>query len=68
MARYPRTLANLAIAVRQADAAILYDSQAIEAGTHKAVAVCKGDVTQVMIDRLPKWAQLVLGSSLPGKN
>jgi predicted ABC-type ATPase len=62
LARYPRTLANLVIAVRRADAAILYDSQAIEAGTHKAVATCKGDTTKVLVDRLPKWARLVLES------
>lgn len=68
LARYPRTLANLAIAVRQADAAILYDSQAIEAGTHKAVAVCKGEGTQVLIDRLPKWARLVLARDPSGKD
>lgn len=61
LARYPRTLANLAIAVRRADAAILYDSQAVETETHKAVAVCKGDVTQVLIDPLPRWAQSILG-------
>lgn len=59
---YPRTLANLAIGVRQADAAILYDSPAVEAGTHKAVAVCKGRVTQVLTDPLQRWARLVLGS------
>jgi predicted ABC-type ATPase len=68
LARYPRTLANLAIAVRQADAAILYDSQAIEAGTDKAVAVCKGDETQVLIDPLPKWARLVLARDPSGKD
>ncbi len=38
------------------------DSQATEAGTHKAVAVCKGAVTQVLVAPLPKWARLVLES------
>jgi predicted ABC-type ATPase len=68
LARYPRTLSNLAIAVRQADAAILYDSHAIEAGTHKAVAVCKAGLTQVLVEPLPQWAQLVLGSESSGQN
>jgi predicted ABC-type ATPase len=68
LARYPRSLANLTIAVRQADAAILYDSQAMEAGTHKAVAVCKGGRTEVLFNLLPKWAKLVLGGDPSGQN
>ena len=68
LARYPRTLANLVIAVRRADAAILYDSQAVEAGTYKAVAICKADVTQALVSPLPKWARVVLGSDPSGLN
>ena len=61
LARYPRTLANLAVAVRLADAAILYDSQDVKPGTHAAVAVCKRDWTQEQVSPLPRWAQRLLG-------
>ena len=60
LGRYPRTLANLANAVRVADAAILYDSQDVTPGTHTAVALCKRDWTQELVQPLPVWAQRVL--------
>ncbi|MEO5660320.1 MAG: zeta toxin family protein [Polaromonas sp.] len=60
LARYPRTIANLGKAVRRADVAILYDSQEVAPGTHTAVALCKKDSTQKLIDPLPAWAQRVL--------
>lgn len=60
LARYPRTLALLARAVRTADAAILYDSQDIKPGTHAAVATCKKDQTQKLVYPLPVWARTVL--------
>ena len=60
LARYPRTLANLAVAVRMADAAILYDSEAVAPGTHTAVAICKRDWTQEKVNPLPEWTQRVL--------
>lgn len=63
--RYPRTLANLKLAVRQADAALLYDSHAVEAGTHRMVAICKGAATKVLVKELPRWAQQVLGQTGP---
>ena len=60
LARYPRTLANLAVAVRLADVAILYDSEAVSPGTHKAVAICRRDRTDEMVSPLPVWAKKVL--------
>ena len=60
LARYPRTLLNLGKAVRLSDTAILYDSQEISPGTHTAVALCKGDWTQELVNPLPEWAQRVL--------
>jgi predicted ABC-type ATPase len=60
LARYPRTLAHLARAVRAADAAILYDSQDVTPGTHTAVALCKKDWTQELVQPLPAWAQRIL--------
>lgn len=63
LARYPRTLAHLAVAVRLADLAILYDSQDVKPGTHTAVAVCKRDWTQENVNPLSQWAQKVLGGA-----
>ena len=60
LARYPRTLANLTQAVRLADAAILYDSADVTPGTHTAVASCKGDWTQELVQTMPEWARRVL--------
>ncbi len=60
LARYPRTLANLTQAVRLADAAILYDSADVTPGTHTAVASCKGDWTQELVQPMPEWARRVL--------
>jgi predicted ABC-type ATPase len=60
LARYPRTLALLAHAVRLADAAILYDSHDVTPGTHTAVALCKKDWTQELVQPLPAWARQVL--------
>ena len=59
LARYPRTLANLAVAVRIADAAVLYESYAVAVGTHTAVAVCKKGWTQEKVVPLPEWARHV---------
>jgi predicted ABC-type ATPase len=60
LARYPRTLANLAVGVRVADLAILYDSEAVSPGTHKMVAICRGQLTDEKADPLPAWAEKVL--------
>jgi predicted ABC-type ATPase len=60
LARYPRTLAHLTQAVRLADAAILYDSADVSPGTHTAVATCKGDWTQELVQPMPEWARRVL--------
>jgi predicted ABC-type ATPase len=60
LARYPRTLAHLTQAVRLADAAILYDSADVSPGTHTAVATCKGDRTQELVQPMPEWARQVL--------
>ncbi len=60
LARYPRALANLSVAVRLADVAILYDSEAVSPGTHKAVAICRRDWTEEKVGPLPGWAKRVL--------
>ena len=61
LARYPRTLANLSVGVRIADAAVLYDSNALAAGTHQVVAVCKKEWAQETVAPLPEWVKVVLG-------
>lgn len=63
LARYPRTLANLAVAVRLADVAILYDSEAVSPGTHKMVAICRRDWTEGKVGPLPSWAKSVLNAA-----
>ena len=63
LARYPRTLANLAVAVRLADVAILYDSEAVSPGTHKMVAICRRDWTEETVRPLPGWAKKVLNDA-----
>ena len=62
--RYPRTLANLAQAVRRADIAMLYDSEDVRPGTHRMVALCRGSLTRVMHRPLPQWARTVLGPAV----
>jgi predicted ABC-type ATPase len=54
LARYPRTLAHLTHAVRLADAAD------VSPGTHTAVATCKGDWTQELVQPMAEWARRVL--------
>lgn len=60
LARYPRTLAHLTVAVRLADLAILYDSEAVSPGTHRAVAICRRGWTEEKVNEMPAWAQRVL--------
>ena len=66
LARYPRTLSNLARAVRLADLALLYDTggasdDADQVNPPVRVAVCRGQETRRLVKRLPKWAKRVLG-------
>lgn len=39
---------------------VLYDSADVAPGTHTAVASCKGDWTQELVQPLPEWARRVL--------
>lgn len=62
--RYPRTLANLRQAVRQANMAMLCDNPG-EIGERftgpKRIAICRGANTRILHTPLPQWAQQVLG-------
>lgn len=64
LARYPRTIKNLAQAVRRADLAMLYDSGGTAAldGVNRPVrvAVCRGQETRTLVTYLPEWATKVL--------
>ena len=60
--RYPRTMANLQIAVRLADMAFVYDAVDVEHGAHALVALCEKEQTAVLVDTLPMWAAVMLGS------
>lgn len=65
LARYPRTIRNLTLAVRQADLAMLYDSGG-SAGLDDVnrlvrVAVCRGQETKMLAANLPDWAMVILG-------
>ena len=65
LARYPRTLSHLVRAVRLADLALLYDTggasdEADQVNPPVRVAMCRGQETQRLVKRLPKWAKLVL--------
>lgn len=61
LARYPRTLALLAQAVRQVPVALLYDSADVEPGTHRLVAVCRNGLAQPQVTDMPQWTMTVLG-------
>ena len=65
LARYPRTIKNLTLAVRQADLAMLYDSggapDADGVNRPVRVTVCRGRETKILVANLPGWAKVILG-------
>jgi predicted ABC-type ATPase len=60
LARYPRTLTHLKVAVRTASAAFLYDSNEDLHPSHELVAICIGEVTNRLVTSMPEWAKTVL--------
>lgn len=62
LARYPRTLANLAQAVRLADAAYLYDAMEATEGGPRLVAIRTATATTVLVETIPGWAQRMLSA------
>ena len=63
LARYPRTMAHLAQAVRLAHVAYLYDARDIEHGGPRLVAVATAGGVTVVDAPLPAWAQRMLETS-----
>ena len=53
--RYPRTLANLKVAVRTADLAFFYDAVDIDKGGPQLVAICDKDTITALVNALPRW-------------
>lgn len=60
LARYPRTLANLAKAVGLATVAYLYEAREIEEGGPQMVAMRHGEKVTAFVEPLPQWARQVL--------
>lgn len=66
LARYPRTLENLATAVRQADLSLLYDTGSSiknQISPPQRIAVCREHETKILVKVLPEWARAVLGGA-----
>jgi predicted ABC-type ATPase len=58
--RYPRTMANLKMAVRLANLAFVYDAAEVEQGAHLLVAMCEREKTTLLVTEPPPWAQTVI--------
>ena len=56
LARYPRTMDNLARAVRQADVSYLYDAAEVDGTGPQLVAVCSPTEVTPLAQPLPAWA------------
>lgn len=61
LARYPRTMALLAQAVRIADVAYLYDAAEVDTGGPHLVAIRTPNGVTAVGNTLPPWAQSMLG-------
>ena len=57
LTRYPRTMLNLAKAVRLATVAYLYEARELEDGGPTMVAMCNGQRFTAFVDPLPGWVQ-----------
>ena len=64
LARYPRTLANLSVAVDLATVAYLYEAREQEEGGPYLLAMRQGAKQTVFVKSLPRWALQVLRQSV----
>lgn len=67
LARYPRTMANLARAVQIADVAYLYDAMDVDQGGPQLVAVRTPTTTTALAGVMPTWAQQMLPGAGTGR-
>lgn len=67
LARYPRTLALLAEAVREADAAYLYDGRDVELGGPRLVALRTAAGWVTLDPPLPPWATAIATAAPPAR-
>lgn len=62
LARYPRTMDNLAQAVKQANVSYLYDAAEVDGTGPQLVAVCSPAEVTPLAQPLPAWAQRLTGT------
>ena len=62
LARYPRTMDNLALAVRQADVSYLYDAAEVAGAGPQLVAMCTPLQITPLAQPLPAWAHRLIGT------
>jgi predicted ABC-type ATPase len=65
LARYPRTVRHLSVAIRRADLALLYDTSGLDhdgVQPHRLVARCSAGVLRWQSTDVPPWAQAMLDS------
>lgn len=60
--RYPRTLANLAQAVKLADMSMLFDARDVSRGGPRLIAVCADGGVELHASPLPRWAVAMLAA------
>ena len=66
LARYPRTMDNLAQAARLADVAYLYDAMEATEGGPRLLAIRTPTATTALVSAMPAWAQRMLGGGRGG--
>ena len=62
--RYPRTLANLAQAVKLSNMSLLFDAQEVSHGGPRLLAVCTEAGVELHAEPLPRWAAVMLAENL----
>ena len=62
--RYPRTLANLAQAVKLVNMSMLFDAEEVSSGGPRLLAACSAGHVELHASPLPRWAAGMLGESV----
>jgi predicted ABC-type ATPase len=61
LARYPRTMAHLKLAIPKAHVALIYDTNELAHVGHDLVAACQDGRVAQQAKTVPQWAKTVLG-------